>query len=133
MGRSRIEWAAATFAPWALAFELLVSITARADPDLDMQGLTVPAYARLDAGFLCLCPIGGSSCRSMAKGANPVSRIYRTVAGLRCDSKSSDPRIETAARSRPVPCLESSLCGRPAIVSDRFVLRPARSQHSAQA
>ncbi len=51
MGRSRIAWAVATFAPWALGFGLLVSITARADPDIDMQGLTVPAYARLDAGF----------------------------------------------------------------------------------
>lgn len=50
MGRSRIEWAAATFAPWALAFGLLVSITARADPDLDAEGLTIPAHTRL-AGF----------------------------------------------------------------------------------
>jgi len=50
MGRSRFGWAAATFAPWALAFGLLVSITARADPDLDTQGLTIPAHTRL-AGF----------------------------------------------------------------------------------
>lgn len=50
MGRSRIEWAAATFAPWALAFGLLVSITAHADPDLDMRGLTLPAHT-LNAGF----------------------------------------------------------------------------------
>ena len=51
MGRSRIAWAASTFAPWALAFGLLVSITARADPDLDGEGLTVPAHSRLDARF----------------------------------------------------------------------------------
>jgi hypothetical protein len=50
MGRSRIAWAAATFAPWALGFGLLVSITAHADPDLDMRGLTLPAHT-LAAGF----------------------------------------------------------------------------------
>jgi spore germination cell wall hydrolase CwlJ-like protein len=51
MGRSRIVWAAATFAPWALALGLLVSITARADPDLDMRGLSLPVHTRLQAGF----------------------------------------------------------------------------------
>jgi spore germination cell wall hydrolase CwlJ-like protein len=50
MGRSRIGWTVATFAPWALAFGLLVSITARADPDLVSEGLTIPAHTRL-AGF----------------------------------------------------------------------------------
>ncbi len=51
MGRSRIGWAASTFAPWALAFGLVVSITARADPDLRTDGLTIPAHSRLDASF----------------------------------------------------------------------------------
>ena len=45
MGRSRFGWAAATFAPWALAFGLVVSITARADPDPESGGLTRPGYA----------------------------------------------------------------------------------------
>jgi len=51
MGRSRLSWAASTFAPWALALGLVVSITARADPDPDAGGLTYPARSRLDAGF----------------------------------------------------------------------------------
>src|SRR6185437_14935360 len=51
MARSRIGWAAATFAPWALAFGLLVTITARADPDPGAEGLTRPAHSRLDASF----------------------------------------------------------------------------------
>jgi spore germination cell wall hydrolase CwlJ-like protein len=53
MGRSRIGWAAATFAPWALGLGVIVSITARADPDPDTGGLSIPAHAeqRLDVNF----------------------------------------------------------------------------------
>jgi hypothetical protein len=51
MGRSRIGWAASTFAPWALAFGLLASVTTRADPEPDADGLTIPAHSRLDPGF----------------------------------------------------------------------------------
>jgi len=53
MGRSRIGWAAATFAPWALGLGVIVSITARADPDPDTGGLSIPARAerRLDMNF----------------------------------------------------------------------------------
>jgi spore germination cell wall hydrolase CwlJ-like protein len=42
MGRSRIGWAASIFAPWLLAFGLLVSLAAHADPDPDAGGLTFP-------------------------------------------------------------------------------------------
>ena len=42
MGRSRIGWAAAVFAPWGLAFGLLVSLAAHADPDTGDGGLSLP-------------------------------------------------------------------------------------------
>ena len=42
MGGSRVSWAASVIAPWALACGLVVSITARADPDPDTGGLTRP-------------------------------------------------------------------------------------------
>jgi spore germination cell wall hydrolase CwlJ-like protein len=48
MGRSRIGWAASAFAPWALAFGLVLTLAARADPDPDAGGLTLPARSRLD-------------------------------------------------------------------------------------
>ena len=53
MGRSRIGWAASTFAPWALAFGLVVSLSARADPDPETGGLTLPARSasRLNVTF----------------------------------------------------------------------------------
>ncbi len=53
MGRSRIGWAASTFAPWALAFGLVVSLSARADPDPETGGLTLPARTAfpLDVNF----------------------------------------------------------------------------------
>jgi spore germination cell wall hydrolase CwlJ-like protein len=51
MGRSRIGWAASTFAPWALAFGLVLSLAARADPDLDAGGFTLPLRSRLDANL----------------------------------------------------------------------------------
>jgi hypothetical protein len=42
MGRSRFGWAASAFAPWIMAAGLVVSITARADPDPESGGLTLP-------------------------------------------------------------------------------------------
>ena len=42
MGRSRFGWAASAFAPWIMAAGLVVSITARADPDPETGGLTLP-------------------------------------------------------------------------------------------
>jgi hypothetical protein len=43
MGRTRIGWAAAIFAPWGLAFGLLVSLNAHADPDTGDGGLSLPS------------------------------------------------------------------------------------------
>ncbi len=54
MGCSRIGWAAATFAPWVLGFGMVVSITARADPDPDIGGLSKPVR---DASFSVGAPI----------------------------------------------------------------------------
>ena len=53
MGRSRIGWAASTFAPWALGFGLLVSLAAHADPDPETGGLTIPPRIadNLNVGF----------------------------------------------------------------------------------
>ncbi len=51
MGRSRIGWAASTFAPWVLATAMIVSLAARADPDPETGGLSIPTRTRLDVGF----------------------------------------------------------------------------------
>ncbi len=56
MGRSRFGWAASTFAPWALALGLVVSLSARADSDPESGGLFVPDRARLDAASAQLVP-----------------------------------------------------------------------------
>ncbi len=50
MGSSRVGWAVSIFSPWALAFWLVVSLSARADPDPDAGGLTFPART-LTIGF----------------------------------------------------------------------------------
>ena len=42
MGRSRMGWAASTFAPWVLALVVIVSLAARADPDPETGGLSMP-------------------------------------------------------------------------------------------
>ena len=42
MGRTRIGWAAAIFAPWGLGFGLLVSLNAYANPDAGDGGLSMP-------------------------------------------------------------------------------------------
>ncbi len=42
MSRSRLGWAAYVIAPWALGIGLLVSLAARADPDPETGGLTLP-------------------------------------------------------------------------------------------
>ena len=51
MGASRVGWAVSIFAPWALAFWLVVSLSARADPDPDLGGLTTPERTLYEVGF----------------------------------------------------------------------------------
>src|ERR1700722_7163570 len=48
MGGSRIAWAGSAVAPWGIALGLLVSITARADPDPGPSGSTFERNGVID-------------------------------------------------------------------------------------
>ncbi len=51
MGSWRVGWAVSIFAPWAMAFWLVVSLSARADPDPDLGGRSFPERSISHLGF----------------------------------------------------------------------------------
>jgi len=101
MGHSRVGWAVSIFTPWALAFWLVVSLSARADPDPDAGGLTFPARSQI--GF--------------SAGAKLIEARY--VVGDRADlpgvpdeieprfvrKRDGDPQVNRAHRGDPFVAL----------------------------
>jgi spore germination cell wall hydrolase CwlJ-like protein len=51
MGPSRVGWAISIWAPWALAFWLVVSLSARADPDPEVSAVSYPVRSVDNVNF----------------------------------------------------------------------------------
>ena len=101
MGRSRFGWAAATFAPWALGFGLIVSITARADPDPGAGSLSLPVRSAMN----------------FAAGAKLIEArfVVGALEDLTATPDEIEPRISTRTAKLAAPSINRARKGDPFI------------------
>jgi hypothetical protein len=115
MGRSRIAWAGSAVAPWGIALGFLVSITAQADQDPDMAGVTAlgASHARLSLAAMApasLLPGGGE-----AASLIPVNFTTGSADELSAIPDEIDPKAAMKSARLPMPSINRKRKGDPFI------------------